>query len=65
MTACLMIFLKKKSSMNKTEKIKFIEKSKILKIKELGLEKRLEQLEETLEDLEDLEIEVNVLNEKQ
>jgi len=25
----------------------------------------LEQLEETLEDLEDLEIEVNVLNEKQ
>ena len=48
--------------MNKTKKIKFIEKSKILKIKELGLEKRLEQLEETLEDLE---IEVNVLNEKQ
>ena len=54
--------------MNKTKKIKFIEKSKILKIKKLGLEKRLIQLEETLEDLEDLEklqIEVNVLNEKQ
>ena len=51
--------------MNKTEKIKFIEKSKI---QNLGLEKRLIQLEETLEDLEDLEklqIEVNVLNEKQ
>jgi len=48
--------------MNKTKKIKFIEKSKI---QNLGLEKRLIQLEETLEDLEDLEIEVNVLNEKQ
>ena len=45
--------------MNKTKKIKFIEKSKI---QNLGLEKRLIQLEETLEDLE---IEVNVLNEKQ
>ena len=41
--------------MNKTKKIRFIEKSKILKIKELGLE----------ETLEDLEIEVNILNEKQ
>ncbi len=48
--------------MNKTKKIKFIEKSKI---QDLGLEKRLIQLEETLEDLEKLEIEVNVLNEKQ
>ena len=51
--------------MNKTKKIKFIEKSKI---QNLGLEKRLIQLKETLEDLEDLEkleIEVNVLNEKQ
>jgi len=48
--------------MNKTKKIKFIEKSKI---QNLGLEKRLIQLEETLEDLEKLEIEVNVLNEKQ
>ena len=52
--------------MNKTKKIKFIEKSKI---QDLGLEKRLIQhLEERLEDLEDLEkleIEVNVLNEKQ
>jgi len=38
--------------MNKTKKIKFIEKSKI---QDLGLEKRLIQLEETLEDLEDLE----------
>ena len=45
--------------MNKTKKIKFIEKSKI---QNLGLEKRLIELEETLEDLE---IEVNVLNEKQ
>jgi len=45
-------FFKKKSSMNKTKKIKFIEKSKI---QDLGLEKRLIQLEETLEDLEDLE----------
>ena len=60
MTACLMIFLKKKSSMNKTKKIKFIEKSEI---QDLGSEKRLiQQLEEALEDLE---IEVNVLNEKQ
>ena len=42
-------FFKKKSSMNKTKKIKFIEKSKI---QDLGLEKRLIQLEETLEDLE-------------
>ena len=48
--------------MNKTKKIKFIEKSKI---QDLGLEKRLIELEETLEDLEKLEIEVNVLNEKQ
>ena len=48
--------------MNKTKKIKFIEKSKI---QDLGLEKRLIELKETLEDLEDLEIEVNVLNEKQ
>ena len=48
--------------MNKTKKIKFIEKSKI---QNLGLEKRLIQLEETLEDLEKLQIEVNVLNEKQ
>jgi hypothetical protein len=51
--------------MNKTKKIKFIEKSEI---QDLGLEKRLiQQLEERLEDLEDLEIEVkvNVLNEKQ
>ena len=50
--------------MNKTKKIKFIEKSEI---QDLGLEKRLIQLEETLEDLEGLEkleIEVNVLNEK-
>ena len=47
--------------MNKMKKIEFIAKSKI---QDLGLEKRLEQLEETLEDLEDLEIEVNVLNEK-
>ena len=65
MTACLTSFLKKKFSINKTKKIKFIEKSKI---QNLGLEKRLIQLEETLEDLEDLEkleIEVNVLNEKQ
>ena len=47
------------------KKIKFIEKSKI---QDLGLEKRLIQLEETLEDLEGLEkleIKVNVLNEKQ
>ena len=48
--------------MNKTKKIKFIEKSKI---QNLGLEKRLIQLEETLEYLEKLQIEVNVLNEKQ
>ena len=52
--------------MNKTKKIKFIEKSEI---QDLGLEKRLiQQLEERLEDLEDLEkleIKVNVLNEKQ
>ena len=49
--------------MNKMKKIKFIEKSKI---QDLGLEKRLIQhLEERLEDLEKLEIEVNVLNEKQ
>ena len=49
--------------MNKTKKIKFIEKSEI---QDLGLEKRLiQQLEERLEDLEKLEIEVNVLNEKQ
>jgi len=48
--------------MNKTKKIKFIEKSEI---QDLGLEKRLIQLEETLEDLEKLEIKVNVLNEKQ
>ena len=57
-------FFEKKSSMNKTKKIKFIEKSEI---QDLGLEKRLIQLEETLEDLEGLEkleIEVNVLNEK-
>ena len=50
--------------MNKTKKIKFIDKSEI---QDLGLEKRLIQLEETLEDLEGLEkleIEVNVLNEK-
>ena len=50
--------------MNKTKKIKFIEKSEI---QDLGLEKRLIQLEETLEDLEGLEkleIKVNVLNEK-
>jgi phage shock protein PspC (stress-responsive transcriptional regulator) len=49
---------------SKTKKIKFIEKSEI---QDLGLEKRLIQLEETLEDLEGLEkleIEVNVLNEK-
>ena len=47
-----------------TKKIKFIEKSEI---QDLGLEKRLIQLEETLEDLEGLEkleIKVNVLNEK-
>jgi phage shock protein PspC (stress-responsive transcriptional regulator) len=56
-------FFEKKSSMNKTKKIKFIEKSEI---QNLGLEKRLiQQLEERLEDLEKLEIEVNVLNEKQ
>ena len=48
--------------MNKMKKIEFIAKSKI---QDLGLEKRLIQLEETLEDLEKLEIEVNVLNEKQ
>jgi len=57
-------FFEKKSSMNKTKKIKFIEKSEI---QDLGLEKRLIQLEETLEDLEGLEkleIKVNVLNEK-
>ena len=48
--------------MNKMKKIEFIAKSKI---QDLGLEKRLIELEETLEDLEDLEIEVNVLNEKQ
>ena len=49
--------------MNKMKKIKFIEKSEI---QDLGLEKRLiQQLEERLEDLEKLEIEVNVLNEKQ
>jgi hypothetical protein len=50
--------------MNKTKKIKFIDKSEI---QDLGLEKRLIQLEETLEDLEGLEkleIKVNVLNEK-
>jgi hypothetical protein len=53
-------FFEKKSSMNKTKKIKFIEKSEI---QDLGSEKRLiQQLEEALEDLE---IEVNVLNEKQ
>ena len=49
---------------SKTKKIKFIEKSEI---QDLGLEKRLIQLEETLEDLEGLEkleIKVNVLNEK-
>jgi len=40
--------------MNKTKKIKFIEKSEI---QDLGLEKRLKQLEGTLEDLEELEIE--------
>ena len=38
-------------------KIKFIEKSKI---QDLGLEKRLIQLEETLEDLEDLEKETEI-----
>ncbi|HIF83618.1 MAG TPA: PspC domain-containing protein [Candidatus Marinimicrobia bacterium] len=54
-------FFEKKLSMNKTKKIKFIEKSEI---QDLGLEKRLIQLEETLEDLE-IEVEVNVLNEKQ
>jgi len=48
--------------MNKMKKIEFIAKSKI---QDLGLEKKLIELEETLEDLEDLEIEVNVLNEKQ
>jgi len=50
--------------MNKTKKIKFIDKSEI---QDLGLEKRLIQLEETLEDLEGLEkleIKVNVLNKK-
>ncbi len=41
--------------MNKTKKIKLIEKSKN---QDLGLEKRLIELEETLE------IEVNVLNKK-
>ena len=55
-------FFEKKLSINKMKKIEFIEKSKI---QDLGLEKRLIELEEILEDLEDLEIEVNVLNEKQ
>ncbi len=55
-------FFEKKLSINKMKKIEFIEKSKI---QDLGLEKRLIELEETLEDLEKLEIEVNVLNEKQ
>jgi hypothetical protein len=54
-------FFEKKSSMNITKKIKFIEKSEN---QDLGLEKRLIQLEETLEDLE-IEVEVNVLNENQ
>ena len=56
MKACLTSFLKKNYQ---SKKIEFIEKSKI---QDLGLEKRLIELEETLEDLE---IEVNVLNEKQ